>query len=178
MTHSCTSGCAHWCSRSPTKRHQWVIETNAKPASRGHCRICGKARKFGGGVGTHITTPAEVNAQVGANACVMVLGDIAVEAEDLQIGRESFSFDSHVEAISSIVRVSAMLCAVIVGVIQRQEGRVGLTTAGALTAVMSQDGLLQFLRALAQVMITAQPQRLARTVTIRNTAWAGWGAAG
>ena len=63
MDHNCAPGCVHWCDASPTHRHRWVIETKSTPSGRGHCRHCGKARKFGGGVGRHAITATEINAQ-------------------------------------------------------------------------------------------------------------------
>ena len=40
-----------------------MIESKAKPVSRGTCRYCHMSRQFGGGVGIHVATASEVAAQ-------------------------------------------------------------------------------------------------------------------
>lgn len=62
MAHSCEPGCAHWCAESPTKRHRWVLGSTGLPSAPGHCRDCGKRRKFGGGVGRQMPSPESLKA--------------------------------------------------------------------------------------------------------------------
>lgn len=85
-------------------------------------------------------------ADMRANACVVVLGEIAVEAKDLQIGRESLPLDSRVEVGSSFVLISPMRPAIIIDMIQRQEGRTDFPAAGAFPSIMGQDFFFELFR--------------------------------
>ena len=73
----------------------------------------------------------------------MTPGDVAIEAEDLQIGWESLLLNPRVKLSSRFGSRSAIRRAVIVGVIQRQERGVRLAAAGALSPVMGEHSFLQ-----------------------------------
>lgn len=80
---------------------------------------------------------------MGTNTCIVAFGDVAIEAEDLQVGRKSFAFDSGVELLPHIAAISSVCRSVIVDMIQRQEGRIGFAAAHALAAVVGQHLFLE-----------------------------------
>lgn len=101
-----------------------------------------------------------------ANACVMALGKIAVKAEDLQVGRESLPLDSSVEVPPYIVPPPPISCAIIIDMIQRQEGRTGFSAAGAFPSVMGQHFFLELLILPTPIMHSAPRSFAARAVTV------------
>lgn len=79
----------------------------------------------------------------------MIFSDVAVETQHLQVGWESFFFHSDVEAVSGIMRTSAMCIAIIIDVIQRQKSRASFSATDAFLSVMGQNIFFQILRPLA-----------------------------
>lgn len=102
---------------------------------------------------------------MGANARVMVLSEIAIEAKDLQVGRESFSLDSRVEVPPYVMSASSIIRAIIIDMIQCQKGSTGFITAHTLTPIMGQNFFFESLGLPTPVVHSASSSLSARAVT-------------
>lgn len=96
---------------------------------------------------------------VRTNPRIVVLCDVAVEAKDLQIGRESFPLDSDIELLTNVFWIAAFFRSVVIDMIQRQKRRIRFEAAHAGATIMCENRLFPCPRSLPLIMNRTQTAR-------------------